>query len=165
MKRLLLSMMILLILPMGMMSCGSNETNEDENPIESTASSQATVEVTKDVRKNGLDDKITITKGSYKECTDGINITPSTIDQDTDDCLITWKTNGDIDCSLSDSKFSVDLTNSTGVHVGTIEWKEANSQYYKLHSCEGANGYVLICKQTEHVGRNSNFSIKIEPEL
>lgn len=157
MKKLLLIFASTLLL----LSCG--DKNQDGN-LESTAYFQTTVKVSEDVCLKGLNDTITISQGSYKECIESVNITPSTITHKTDNCVVSCKTKGTGSCIFDDSEFSIELYNKEGVHVGTVEWHEANSSNWKLHSCKGYNGYVVTCKLISAVDRNDKFEVEINPD-
>lgn len=145
-------------------------SNPNNDNLESTAYTQASIKVTKDVKKNGLDDVITIKFGKTK-CTNNKNITPTTINSDTDDCVASWKSDGGSnpldpnDCMYHDSYVYLEFYNSSDVHVGTVYFYESNSSSYKLKSSQGENGYVIVTKMIDNIERNSSFTISIEPEL
>jgi hypothetical protein len=157
MKKLLLFLASAFLL----LSCGAD--SQDDN-LESTAYFQSTVSVDDDVYTKGLNDTITISQSSYKECVESVNITPSTITHKTDNCVVSCKTKGTGSCIFDDSEFGIELYNSEGVHVGTVTWHEANSSNWKLHSCAGYNGYAVTCNLISAVDRNDKFEVKIAPD-
>ena len=154
MKKIILFLTTILIIA----SCSSSDKPK------STASLQSTVKVSDDVLLQRLNDTIIITRGSYKECVQSINITPDTLNHKTDNCVISCKTKGTGSCVFCDSEFSVEFHNTYGVHVGTVQWHETNSQNWKLHKAQGYNGYVVTCKNIDEALRDDRFEIKIDPD-
>ena len=154
MKKIILFLTTILIIA----SCSSSDKPK------STASLQSTVKVSDDVLLQRLNDTIIITRGSYKECVQSINITPDTLNHKTDNCVISCKTKGTGSCVFCDSEFSVEFHNTYGVHVGTVQWHETNSQNWKLHKAQGYNGYVVTCKNIDEALRDDRFEITIDPD-
>jgi hypothetical protein len=154
MKKIILFLTTIIIIT----SCSSSDKPK------STASLQSTVKVSDDVFFKKLNDTITISIGSYKECATSINITPDTLNHKTDNCVISCRTKAGGSCMLKGSKFSVEFHNISGVRVGTVQWHEALAGNWKLHESIGYNGYVVTCKVFDDKLRNNRFEITIDPD-